>query len=149
MKLAYLVLALVSLAFMGFSWIYGQKMNDLGDKLWSNSDNRSRIEQDIAFAAFERDRSNLHLVVKAVSAVYFLGAAAVFAMGGKQAAGKGWKITLWVSVAISIVMLLWSLMLSGAISFDDVFPAWLAAAGLFLIVSVLRSMATPPEPMAG
>ena len=149
MKGVYVGLTLASVAFMAFSWVCGQMMNDLRADLWGRDvAGRSRAEADRAWAAFEKDRSDLHLVVKLVSVVYFLGAAAILFVGSQKSAGrKGWRISLWVGSVVALIMAVWSLLLSGAISFDEVFGAWLGASGALGVLSVTCLCASIQSPV--
>ena len=88
------------------------------------------------YAAAVEERDALHLMVQLVSVPYFLISLVVFALNLRYR--KGVCIT---GIIISVAMLLWSLVLSGAVSFDEVFPAWIAAG---IVLAVLQFRLTRP-----
>jgi hypothetical protein len=142
-------LTLASVAFMAFSWVYGEKIDDLRASLWRRDNGgRSREEADRAYASFESRRSELHQVVTVASVVYYVGAAAILFVAFRSTRRKGWRIALVAGAVVALVMAAWSLLLSGAISFDEVFPAWLVASGVLGVLSLacLWAPAQPPVP---
>ena len=90
-------------------------------------------------AAAERD--DLHFTVQLLSVPYFLLSLVLFALNLKARKGVG-----IAGILISVVMLLWSLILSGGVSFDEVFPAWILAG---IVLATLQFLLTrTPAPAA-
>ena len=78
------------------------------------------------------ERDAVHSIVQMMSVPYFLLGLVLFALSLKVR--KGVAIA---GLVVSVLMLAWSLMLSGHVSFDEVFPAWVVAG---LVLGTLQFM---------
>ena len=95
---------------------------------------RSRLDDNA------RDR--IQTTVKAVSIPFFLLFLAFFAKAVMRPGARKFAIP---GMLICLVMLGWTLLLSRAVSFDEVFVAWVAAAGVLALLEGLtaRALARP------
>ncbi len=86
-----------------------------------------------------QDTSNkiLHSTVKVVSLIFYVPAFGVFLLGYRKASAGRWRYALLLGMAGTLLMSFWSLILSGQVSFDEVWPAWLLASLLFAVLSVM------------
>jgi hypothetical protein len=85
---------------------------------------------------------NVHALVEAISILYFASVAAFFRDSFFQSRHRKMSLT---AIALCVAMLIWSLLLSSAVSFDEVWSAWITAvialASLLLFAS--RSLSLP------
>lgn len=141
MKVLTIVLLALSVPFLILSMVYGIEAGSLRSSSWGQG--------DAAFQAARQKQQTLHLIVMAFSIPYFLVALGTFVASGLLSRGKGWRIVGFVAGFLALVMVVWTLMLSGAVSYDEVFPAWLVAGVLFGVLGILsltRRQDLPPEP---
>ncbi len=120
-RLAYGVILLASIAMIVFSCVVAYEIGDLPRKDYSR---------------FSRDLSNLHAIVKAVSLTVFLSTFFVFLLGYRgTSAGSRQRYALLLGMLGCLVIAFWSLLLSGGVSFDEVWPAWVIASAFFALLS--------------
>ncbi len=89
------------------------------------------------FEDFEKARTSAHEKVSAYSLPYFGSCAVLFtlaAFGGPRHRRK-----FIAGAAGGVLMFVWTLLLSGSVSFNEVGIAWIVAAVLFGVLSFLRS----------
>jgi hypothetical protein len=88
---------------------------------------------DAGNRGYENSRSQLtelHMIVMGYSLPYFaLGLAAFMALALKSGATV-WRIGGGFGALVALGMIGWTLLLSGAISFDETYPAWIVAGVL-------------------
>ena len=122
MKTLHVTLCILSACFIIFSLTFASKVN------------RARNGYPPDYAQIVRKTDALHHVIKPVSLVYFLGAFGVFAAGLKKS-----KTLSIIAATVALLMAGWSCLLSGAISFDEVYPAWMVAASVIGVLSFVVS----------
>jgi len=107
-------------AFVVFSVTYGARYGRLRGY--------ERYEQTAA------ERNEIHSTVKAVSIPYYLLCLGFFVGVLRNSVLRKTPIA---GILICVVMILWSLILSSAVSFDEVFLAWVGAAVLLAILQLV------------
>jgi hypothetical protein len=113
------LLVAISLGFVVFSIILGLQV--------------AAIDFDDRYDEASAERNDLHSVVQVVSISYFLLSLVPFVVSLKA---RGRLVPI-VGILVCVVMTVWSLILSGAVSFDEVYPAW---AGTGVLLAVLQVM---------
>ena len=111
---------MLSAAFAVFSAVYGVQ------------------SADIASETYYQFLDRVHGVVMPVSLVYFAACLAFFSL----IAWKGASPRRWLplgALALCLVMLIWTTMLGPAISFNEVYPAWMGAG---IVLGVLAWLST-------
>jgi hypothetical protein len=103
-----------SVAFAAFSGYYGSEYDDA----------RGLYFTDRRPAAVS-EMSDIHTTVKAVSLPYFLVALSFFSRAYKAFGRRGASAAGMLG---SLAMTGWTLIVGPAASFDEVYPAWIAAA---------------------
>ena len=134
------LLILASLAFIVFSAVNGVKYEKLREEMWT----AGRYSFAPAPAAKERDaarrarielrQDKIHSLVKPTSIAYFLLCLGFFV---RVWSTSSWRKLALVGAFVSLAMILWSLLLGPAVSFDEVYPAWIAAAVVLLILHLV------------
>lgn len=140
MKVLSIILVALTLPFLILSVVYGIESGDLRSGSWGLG--------DAAYQAARQQQQKLHLIVMAFSIPYFLLALGTFITSAIQSRSKGWRSVGFLAAFVALAMTGWSLLLSGAISFDETFPAWLVAGvlfGILGIVSLTQSQGHPAE----
>jgi len=112
------ILVAVSIAFVVFSVVYAAKYEKLREDY-----RRTGYTGD--YDAFKRNADRIHSVVKPVSLAYFGLFLALFIRAVRVPIRRAVSI---VGIVAAVFMGLWSAMLDGGISFDEVYPAWIVAA---------------------
>ena len=118
----------------------------------SYSSSYKSIDGENSFKQWEKTRDKYHLVIKLASIPFFIaGAGVFFAVGWYPSRRKWLKIVPWLAVIGCFAMMLWSFLLSGAISFNEVGIAWIVAAIVLAGVAVasafsLERVTLPPPP---
>lgn len=129
MKILITTLLALTVPFLILSVVYGIEAGDVRLRLWEQS--------DAAFQASRKKQQTLHVIVMAFSLPYFLLALGTFVTSAIQSDTKGWRIGGYVAAFAALAMVIWSILLSVAVSFDEVFPAWLVAGVLFGLFGIL------------
>jgi len=80
--------------------------------------------------------------IKMISAAYYIGMLVVFVREAMATSGKRRGFAIFLAVG-AVAMTGWSFMLSSAITFDEVFPAWLAYATLAIVYFATKKTAQP------
>jgi hypothetical protein len=128
MKGLAVALIVVSLGFGIFSVAYGLEYGE--HRNYRADPETSRLD-DIA-------KDEIHTTVKAVSIPFFLFCLGFFAKAVMRRGARKFAIP---GILISFVMFGWTLLLSRAVSFDEVFVAWVAAALLLALLEGLTAWA--------
>jgi hypothetical protein len=144
MKALLRFLAVASLIVLAGAIYIGQQVSDAKSESFLSS---LRDRDDAAEGRTAERIDNLHLLAKIPSVVYF-GAAMVafFAAARSPGLSNGLRMTLRITSGLCLAMLAWSFLLSGRVSMDEVFPAWIVAALLVggLSFMLMRQGNTPP-----
>lgn len=129
MKVLTIILLAITLPFLILSIVYGIEAGDLRGNSWRQG--------DAAFRAARQQQEKLHLIVMAFSIPYFLLALGTLVMSAIQSRPKGWRIVCSIAGFVALSMIVWTILLSGAVSYDEVFPAWLVAGVLFGVLGII------------
>jgi hypothetical protein len=113
MKRFAVVLVAASVGFAAFSAYYGQRYDYLSDYF------SGRWRQTSS------ERNDIHVLVKAVSLPYFLVALSFFSRAYKACGRRAASVAGMLG---AVAMTGWTLIVGNAASFDEVYPAWIAAA---------------------
>jgi hypothetical protein len=128
------LLVATSVAFAVFSGAYGAKYDEV------------RHAGGFSWSARSVDRTpeleSIHATVKPVSIVYFLFSLGLFARAVRR---SPWRKLCVLGIVASAFMTFWSALLSGAVSFDEVYPAWVVAAAVIGTLQLVVSSAARPE----
>ncbi len=139
MKATFGIVLLTSVVFGIFSVVYGIEAS--GQRPGYR---RSRLERQSEYEQFERRRSSLHNVVRGVSIPFYLLCLSAFAVSFFRSKGHQlWRVFSAIAIAIAAVMVGWSCILSGGVSFDEVFAVWIVASVLFVGLSVAALLRKP------
>ena len=126
LRVLFAVLAVVSLIMIAGVVFAGLKIDDTRAGLWDADDDR--------VLSVRRDMAGQHLAVTIVSLLFYLAGAGVLLLGIILDRATGWRIALGVAMAGCLGMALWSLLLGPAVSFDEVYIAWVVF--LLLLVGI-------------
>jgi len=117
LRIAYVVLAVLSLCFLAVVVRYGLRIDATRRAQYGAEDDQ--IEH------LRQSLSDDQLIVTAASLGYYAFAGAVMSIGAVAGRKLPWRLALGIATAGCVGMAIWSLLLSGAISFDEVYPAWI------------------------
>lgn len=140
-------LIVASLAFLAFSVVYGAKASELS-KDWSSvfysySQSPDREERDrIEYARIAAEKDRVHAIVKPVSIAYYLLCLGFFGAVARHSHRR--KLAILGVVACAF-MTLWSILVGPRISFDEVYPAWIVAAIVLVVLQLVVSSPAPAE----
>lgn len=139
MKAAYASLAVLAICFAAFSAYYGNRIGA----------NRPSFDAtDEEFHAYRQQQRTDHEIIKLVSVPFFLGACSVMSLALVQGGTVTWKICQAIAIAGALGMGIWTLLLDAAVSFDEVYAAWVIFALLLAVLGAAGSFvaASPRSP---
>lgn len=147
MKATFCIVAAVSVMFGIFSVVCGAEA--MGQHP-SYRYGQSRTESERAYERFERSRRKLHNIVRGVSIPFFLACLGVFGTSFFRSKGRrAWRVSASIGMAVALLMTGWSCILSGGVSFNEVFAAWIGASVLFAGLALAGVLQKPTFVNAG
>lgn len=130
-------LTLASIALGAFSIANGYRYGQLRDEGWRYSRrNDALLERRV-----EREQQEIHTMVKAVSIPYFLLTLGLFVGVLRSTPRRKGPIA---AIVICVLMLGWTLIVSSAASFDEVYPAWVVATVILFVLQLTTFGSSAP-----